>query len=158
MCACCFAVVGCLWLLCGGMTCVHRDILLMARWTDIFTNSYGAKLLLHGDAIYSSARRIVTCLPGPLTREEQEFNTKANSGRISVEWGFGRITNQFKILHQAYKLRLREESLAALYYNCAFLTNMSNFAYGGNAETYFKCETLSLVEYLNGWHPATASV
>ena len=66
----------------------------------------GQPYVLYGDPAYGLSRNILSPFRGAhLTPLEQDFNQKMSAVRVSVEWEFGKILQQFSYLDFKKKLK-----------------------------------------------------
>lgn len=79
---------------------------------------------------------------------EKAFNTAMSKVRIVVEWGFKNIVQQWQFLDFQQTMMILKMPIGQYYVNAAFLTNLRNCLYGGQIGNHFKCEPLSLEQYL----------
>lgn len=64
-----------------------------------FWKPNGEPYVIYGDLAYGLARNILAPFRGTqLTNDEQEFNREMSKVRTSVEWGFGKICQNFAFL------------------------------------------------------------
>lgn len=64
-----------------------------------FRKSDGEPYIIYGDPAYGITRNILATFRGArLTTDQQEFNSQMSKVRCSVEWGFGKIIQNFAYL------------------------------------------------------------
>ena len=81
----------------------------------------------------------------------QEDSNIAMSGlRVSVEWGFGKITGLFQYLNHEENLRLFLQPVGLYYPVANILANCHTTLYGSQTGDYFGVQRPSLEDYLNG--------
>jgi len=85
-----------------------------------------------------------------LNQEEEEFNAKLSSARISVEWGINLVVSRFKFFSMWYKIRSKKEMLDRKFKIAVFLTNCITCMDGSNIiSDYFGLKPMSIQEYLS---------
>ena len=71
-----------------------------------FRKSDGEPYNIYGDPAYGITRNILAPFSGArLTADQQEFNSQMSKVRCSVEWGFGKIIQNFAYLDFKKKLK-----------------------------------------------------
>ena len=76
-----------------------------------------------------------------------EYNTEMSSVRVTVEWLFGDITNDFKFLDFKKNLKIGMSSAGKMYLVCAILHNPITCLYGNNTSQFFGLNPPSLEDY-----------
>ena len=84
-----------------------------------------------------------------LTALEQHFNSVMSSVRISVEWGYSGVTQQFAFLQHKENLKIGLQPVAQFYVVATVLANCFSCLYGNQVSTYFESRPPSLDEYLH---------
>ena len=106
----------------------------------------GQPYVLYGDPAYGLSRNILSPFRGThLTPLEQEFNQKMSAVRVSVEWGFGKILQQFAYLDFKKNLCLTP----ACWKVVGTITNCHTCLCGSQTSTFFDVSPPSLETYLN---------
>ena len=67
---------------------------------------------------------------GILTPMMEEYNAEMSSVRVTVEWLFGNIINDFKFLDFKNNLKIGMSSVGKMYLVCALLHNAITCLYG----------------------------
>ena len=80
--------------------------------------------------------------------DEALYNCIMSSVRITVEWGFGAIIEQWKFLDFPQSMRIFECLVAQYYIIAAFLCNLQNCLVGSKTQSYFNAQQLTTNEYL----------
>ena len=72
-----------------------------------------------------------------------------SSVRISVEWGYSGVTQQFAFLQHKENLKIGLQPVAQFYVVATVLANCFSCLYGNQVSTYFESSPPSLDEYLH---------
>lgn len=105
---------------------------------------------IYGDPAYPLRRNLITPFKGhELTSQRQICNKKMSRIRESVEWGFGKIIQQFAYLDFKKNLKIGLQQVGRYYLVGAILTNCHTCLYGSETSAYFACPPPTLEEYLN---------
>ena len=80
--------------------------------------------------------------------DEALFNRLLSSVRITVEWGFGELVDQWKFLDFRQAMKIFKCPVAQYYVNAAFLSNLRNCLLGSKTQQYFGATQLTIDEYL----------
>ena len=83
-----------------------------------------------------------------LEQHEALYNHIMSSMRITVEWGFGAIIEQWKFLDFQQSMKIFECLVAQYYIITAFLYNLCNCFVGSKMQSYFNAQQLTIDEYL----------
>ena len=75
-----------------------------------------------------------------MTDEQQEFNGRMSDVRVCVEWGFGKIIQQFAYLDFKKNLKILLQPVAKFYIVGALLTNCHTCLYGSLTSKYFNVD------------------
>lgn len=104
---------------------------------------------LYGDQAYRSGTHIISPFKGyTLTPAETECNKIMSKLRISVEWGFGKISQLFAFTEFAENQKIRLQPVGVYYLVAILLTNVHTCLNGSNTSSYFNCEPPSVQQYL----------
>ena len=110
----------------------------------------GQLLCIYGDPAYP--QRVHLQHPiirrGPLTNEEQAFNSSMCKVRVAVEWVFGDVINYFKFVDYKKDLKIGMSAVGKIYIVCALLRNAMTCLYGSSTANYFDVQPPSINEYL----------
>ena len=68
--------------------------------------------------------------------------------RITVEWGFAELMDQWKFLDFRSAMKIFQCPVAQYYINAAFLSNLRNCLLGNKTQQYFNAKQLVIDEYL----------
>lgn len=110
----------------------------------------GDPYVLYGDPAYGLTRNILSPFRGArLTNDEQEFNTRMSQVRESVEWGFGKIIQNFAFLDFKKNLKILMQPVAKYYLVATILTNCHTCLYGSLTGSYFELDPPDLETYLS---------
>lgn len=116
-----------------------------------FTNNDGSYWSVYGDAGYSNQKYIKVGYKNfkRMTPAEKQFNRLMSSLRIGVEYGFGKIVQQFPYLDYKKSQKLYLSPLKEMYYVGAFLINCQTCIRGHNQiSEIFQSYVPTLAEYL----------
>ena len=84
---------------------------------------------------------------GILTPMTEEYNAEMSSIRVTVEWLFGNIINDFKFLDFKKDLKIGMSSVGKMYLVCALLHNIRTCLYGKSTSEFFELSPPSLQDY-----------
>lgn len=84
---------------------------------------------------------------GVLTPMIEQYNFDMSSVRVTVEWLFGDIINDFKFLDFKKNLKMGMSWVGKMYLACALLNNAVTCLYGNKASEFFGLDPLSLQYY-----------
>ena len=118
---------------------------------DLDMNAYsptGQPMCVHGDPAYPL--RVHLQAPfrrGNLTHAMQQYNSGMSAVRVTVEWVFGDIINDFKFLDFKKNLKIGMSSVGKMYLVCTLLNNALTCLYGNNTSRFFGLDPPSLQEY-----------
>ena len=106
---------------------------------------------VYADAAFSLTRHVQGGWSPHMNRtiDEALYTYMMNSGRISVEWGFGYVATLFKYVDYPKMLRVYSSPVAALYRVAIALSNMKVCMEGNATTAYFQCTPPSLDEYIS---------
>lgn len=112
----------------------------------------GQTFLLYGDPAYPISEVIEGPFrqgAAPLTQVETNFNERMSGVRISVEWGFGEVVQQFAFLDFSKNLKIGLQSVGKYYAVGTILTNCRVcLGYGGKTADFFGVVPPTLETYL----------
>ena len=110
----------------------------------------GEPYVLYGDPAYGISQNILAPFRGAnLTADEQEFNRAMSKVRVSVEWGFGKIVQNFAFLDFKKNLKVLLQPVAKYYLVSTILTNCHTCLYGSLVSSFFYLNPPSLESYLS---------
>ena len=84
---------------------------------------------------------------GILTPMMEGYNAEMSSVRVTVEWLFGDIINDFKFLDFKKNLKIGLSSVGKMYLVCALLNNAITCLYGNSTSEFFGLNPPSLQDY-----------
>lgn len=114
-----------------------------------FRRQNGDPYILYGDGGYGISQNIMRPFQGAnLSAEEQCFNTKMSKVRICVEWGFGKLTQNFAFLDFKNNQKVLLQPVGKYYIVGAILINCHTCLYGSVTGTYFNLQPPTLETYL----------
>ena len=131
---------------------------LVARLQSL-TRGEGSHFYVYADSAYTLSMYILRAFKGAMTALQQLFNTGMSGVRISVEWGFGLVVNDWKFLDEKKNLKLYKQPIAKIFYVGALLSNMkccltaahTNDGYGNQIAKFFGVSPPSLHDYLHNF-------
>jgi len=104
---------------------------------------------LYGDSGYNHRWYLeVPCQGSNLNQYQTAFNVAMASGRVTVEWMFKELNQQFSTVDIKRKMKLLEAPIGLLYVACMFLSNCRTCIYQNQTSLHFKCPPPALEEYL----------
>lgn len=131
----------------------HHDmhVLGQSQLLKILAEAPFKDFLLYGDPGYTCADGLTCpCKGSDIDPVEQLFNSRMSSVRISVEWGFGRVTNLWAFLNYAPQQRALQSPIASYYKVAILLTNVRTILDEGNIiSTKFNLSPPTLQSYLH---------
>ena len=77
----------------------------------------------------------------------EQYNFDMSSVKVTVEWLFGDIINDFKFLDFKKNLKIEMSSVAKMYLVCALLNNAITCLYGNKTSVFFGVGPPSLQYY-----------
>ena len=109
-------------------------------------DEYG--LSIYADSAYAFRRYLITPFKGAaISKLEHRFNKNMAMVRGSVEWGFGKIGNNFAFLNFHKNIKVYLQPVAKLMFAAVILTNAHTCLYSSQTSKYFSLEPPSLEEY-----------
>ena len=130
-----------------------RSSQLLESLAQLTVNA-GLHFCIFGDSAYPINDFILRMNKGPgLSREQVAFNTEMSKHRVTVEWGYRDIIENFKFVDYAKNLKLFLQPIASYYKVGALLTNCKNIMRSTNSNNktavHFQCEPgMDLETYL----------
>lgn len=111
----------------------------------------GKDYVLFGDSAYPINTFLWRMYKGVMTVLQQAFNKDMTAARVSVEWGFGKITNLFPFLDYRKKHKVLLSPVGLYFPVANILTNMHTCLSSGNIVSLeFEMEPPSLHNYMCG--------
>jgi len=108
----------------------------------------GEAMCVYGDPAYPLRVHLqVRFCHGTLPPMMEEYNAKMSSVRVTVEWLFGDIINDFKFLDFKKNLKIGISSAGKMCLVCALLHNAITCLYGNNTSQFFGLNPPSLEDY-----------
>lgn len=115
-----------------------------------FQTPTGEPYVVYGDPAYGLARNIIGPFRGAhITDDEQAFNTEMSKVRTCVEWGFGKICQNFAYLDFKKNLKVLLQPVGKYYLVASILINCHTCLYGSQTSTFFDLDPPSLETYLS---------
>lgn len=110
-----------------------------------FQTPTGEPYVVYGDPAYGLARNIIGSFRGAhITDDEQAFNTEMSKVRTCVEWGFGKIGQNFAYLVFKKNLKVLLQPVGKYYLVASILINCHTCLYGSQTSTFFDLDPPSL--------------
>ena len=104
---------------------------------------------LYGDLAYAQNAYVLGGFRNVGTNsDEATYNRLLSAVRITVEWGFGDLMEQWKFLDFRSAMKIFQCPVAQYYINAAFLSNLRNCLLGNKTQQYFNAKQLTIDEYL----------
>ena len=98
----------------------------------------------------SRTGQVITPFKGNISPEQQDWNTKMNSARISIEWFFAIIKNSSRILYRAELLNICSRPIDVIFWNAVLISNLKTCMRRRNQiSDYFDCPTISIDSYIH---------
>lgn len=114
-----------------------------------FQKANGDPYVIYGDPAYGLSLNILAPFRGAqLTADEKKFNKEMSKVRASVEWGFGKICQNFAFLDFKKNLKVLLQPVGKYYSVASILTNCHTCLYGSLTSTYFNLDPPSLETYM----------
>jgi len=114
-----------------------------------FTDVDGRPLVIYGDKAYPLSDQLLTPYRGVgHNNDQRNFNLDMNSARISVEWNFAGVNNNFAFMNYSPNLKLYLQPIAVYYKVSVILSNCRTCLYGNQTSKYFELDPPTIQEYL----------
>lgn len=115
-----------------------------------FVQPNGQPYVIYGDPAYPITCNILAPFRGVnLTIHEQEFNRKMSKVRVNVEWGFGKICQNFAYLDFKKNLKVLLQPVGKYYLVATILINCHTCLYGSQTSSFFELEPPTIETYLS---------
>ena len=122
---------------------------LVANLEEYAVSETGQPMCVYGDPAYPLRPQLQAPFRGAvLTDDMKRFNTAMSSVRVSVEWLFGDVVNQFKFVDFKKNLKVALSPVGKIYITSAVLNNALICMYGNNTSTFFGIDPPTVHEYL----------
>ena len=110
----------------------------------------GEIMCIYGDPAYPLKPQLQAPFRNAnLTEQQQLWNQRMSSVRVSVEWLFGDIINYFKFLDFKKNLKIQLSAVGEMYIVCTLLNNARNCLYGSSTSEFFQLDPPNIVDYFN---------
>ena len=127
----------------------ESNLMEQLRATMPDDNSNGPIYSLYGDLAYPQSPYLLGGYRNVANgTDEAQFNRLMSSVRITVEWGYCEITEQWKFLDFCQAMRIFQSPAVQYYINAAFLSNLRNCMIGNKTRNYFDAQQMSLEQYI----------
>ncbi|XP_045166893.2 uncharacterized protein LOC123530214 isoform X2 [Mercenaria mercenaria] len=128
-----------------------RETGLLDTLRQKMTMADGTIYSLYGDPAYPIHPHLIGPFRGHrLSNEEQVFNTKMSSVRVSVELLFNKIVRNFAFVDFCKNQKLCLQPVGKYYVVAAMLSNCHTCLYGNQVAEMFELQPPNLREYLHG--------
>ena len=108
----------------------------------------GQVMCLYGDPAYPLRPQLQAPFKGAqLTAEQQLWNARMSSVRVSVEWLFGDIINYFRFVDFKKNLKIQLSAVGKMYRVCTLLKNARCCLYGSMTSEYFVLDPPQIEDY-----------
>ncbi|XP_071963310.1 uncharacterized protein [Antedon mediterranea] len=107
----------------------------------------GDPLCIYGDPAYPLRVHLQAPFKGNLTQGQQDFNRSMSQARVSVEWLFRDIIENWKFVDFKKTQKIGLSAIGKIYVVCCLLTNAHTCLYGNITSKTFKLDPPALEEY-----------
>lgn len=108
-------------------------------------------LCIYGDPAYPLRAHLQCPFKGNnLTEDQVAYNRSMSSVRVTVEWLFGDIVNNFKFVDFKKNQKVGLSAIGKMYLVSGLLTNAHTCQYGNLTSKFFGLEPPTLVQYFHG--------
>ena len=112
-------------------------------------NSNGPIYSLYDDLAYPQSSYLLGGFRNVINgMDEANFNRLTSSIRITVEWGYFEIIEQWKFLDFCQAMRIFLSPVVQYYINAAFFCNLRICMIGNKTRNYFDAHQMTIEEYL----------
>ena len=124
---------------------------LLQELRTAFLNTDGSWMSLYGDPGYSNQKFIKVGYKNQtrLSALQKSFNAEMSALRVSVEYGFGKILQQFAFLDFKKNQKMYMQPLKEQYFVAALLVNCQTCLRGNQVFEYFMMSPPTIATYLN---------
>lgn len=127
---------------------ILRESGLMNMLQEHSVSQNGEVMCIYGDSAYPYRPQLQAPFKGAnLTADQEPWNIRMSSCRISVEWLFGDIVNYFKFIDFKKNLKIQLSAIGKMYIVATLLKNARNCLYGSITSDYFALEPPLLQNY-----------
>ena len=110
----------------------------------------GKHYIVYGDPAYGVNKNILSPFKGvDLSDTEKIFNTRMSKLRVSVECGFGKISQNFPFTDFKKNVKILLQPVAKYYLVATMLTNCHTCLYSSLTSEYFNLNLPTLETYLS---------
>ncbi|XP_072173898.1 uncharacterized protein [Diadema setosum] len=111
----------------------------------------GNTLCIYGDPAYPIRAHLQSPFKGnAITPEQEAYNRSMSSVRVSVEWLFGDIVNNFKFTDFKKNQKIGLSAIGKMYLVSGLLTNAHTCLYGNITSRFFGLDPPTLMQYFHG--------
>ena len=108
----------------------------------------GNVMCVYGDPAYPLRAHLQCPFKGAnLTEDQRAYNQSMSSARVSIEWVFGDIVNNFKFIDFKKKQQVCLSACGKMYLVAGLITNAHTCLFGNATSHYFGLPPPSLEEY-----------
>lgn len=118
----------------------------------VFLDCQPQNFVLYGDQAYGLRQLLLRPYSEHeigINPERQNFNNLMTVLRVSVEWGFNTIIQNFAFVDFRKNLKILVQDVGKIYLVAALLTNCHTCLYGSETSSYFNIAPPTLEIYLN---------
>ena len=84
-----------------------------------------------------------------VTAQQNQWNQRMSSVRVSVEWVFGDIVIYYKFIDFHKGMKIKPSPVGKMYIVCALLQNARSCFYGSVTSEFFDCQPPSIENYFS---------
>ena len=111
----------------------------------------GNSLCIYGDPAYPIRAHLQSPFKGNnITQEQEAYNRSMSSVRVSVEWLFGDIVNNFKFIDFKKNQKIGLSAIGKMYLISGLLTNAHTCLYGNITSILFGLDPPTVMQYFHG--------
>lgn len=126
---------------------------LEEKITGYAKDEKGDQLYVYGDKAFYLEQGVIGAYRAQrnvgLTTDEAVFNAYMAKQRMSVEWGFGKITQYFEFNNIRKNMKIGLSPVGAYFFTSVLLTNCHTCYYGSKTGFSFECSPPSIREYFH---------
>lgn len=109
----------------------------------------GKTYVIYGDPAYGLRKNIVSPFKGTQLNDQQQlFNKRMSSVRVSVEWCFGGVFNNWSFVDFKKNLKIYLQPNGKYYIVAVLLQNLLTWYRGNVCSSAFSCQPPTAAEYL----------
>lgn len=94
--------------------------------------------MIYGDSAYPMTRYIQPAIRNP-SGAGRILNAAMSGLRVSVEWTFGQMTQQWRFLDDKQNQKVKVNAPGKVFIVAAIMNNLHTIQYGNQTRDYFNC-------------------